>query len=196
MKQLTFLALLCWLCSCNTLYVSQTKTHANTPSIGVEWNFGDFSNPQLQRSVDSAITVEIQRFNAGNHRFTVYQRKRNDKGKDYITVDVEKGKVVGTGGKIAGYSATAIGLIAAPATLIALESPVILAFYYWPNHHITSRITLSSNLSDDRKNNKNLMVMTGALFASDQKQTEKLVRKYVEGLRKTLLDIEMQLSRH
>ncbi|MDQ3277722.1 MAG: hypothetical protein M3Q06_05320 [Bacteroidota bacterium] len=196
MKQLFLLAALCWLCSCNTLYVSETKTRANTPSIGVEWNFGDFSNTALQHSVDSAITVELQRFNAEQHGFTVYQRKRNDKNKDYITIDVEKGKVVGSGGKIAGYSVTALGLIAAPATLIAIESPMILAFYYWPNHHITSRVTLSSNLSTDRKNNKNLVVMTGALFASNKKQTNKLLRKYADGVRKTLLDIETQLGRN
>jgi hypothetical protein len=104
--------------------------------------------------------------------------------------------VVGTGGKIAGYSATAIGLIATPVTLVALESPFILAFYYWPNHQITSKITLSSNLSGERKNNKNLMVMTGALFAATGKQTDKLVKKYVDGFHKTLLDIDSQLSQH
>lgn len=196
MKQLLFACALCLLFSCNTLHVSQTKNHGNTPSVGVEWNFGDFPNEQLQRKLDSAILGEISRFNAEKHAFTVYERERRDKGKDYITLDLQKGKVIGTGGKIAGYSVTAIGVIAAPITLVALESPVIFGFYYWPNHQITSKITLSPNLSDDRKNDKNLLVMTGALFASTSKQTDKLIKKYVDGFHQTLLDVETQLNRH
>jgi hypothetical protein len=196
MKQVVFACALCLLFSCNTLYVSQSKNQKNTPSIGVEWNFGDFPNEPLQRRIDSAILNEISRFNAEKHAFTVYERERRDKGKDYITLDLQKGKIVGTGGKIAGYSVTAIGVIATPVTLVALESPLIFGFYYWPNHQITSKITLSSNLSDDRKNDKNLLVMTGALFASTGKQTDKLVKKYVDGFHKTLLDIETQLNRH
>ena len=196
MKQFLLIGALCFLFSCNTLYVSQSKSHANMPSLGVEWNFGDFPNETLQHKLDSAITQEISQYNAEKHAFTIYKRERRDKSKDYITLDLVKGKVVGTGGKIAGYSATAIGLIATPVTLVALESPLIVAFYYWPNHQITSKITLSSNLSGEKKNNKNLMVMTGALFSSTGKQNDKLVKKYVDGFHKTLLDIEAQLSRH
>jgi hypothetical protein len=120
-------------------------------------------------------------------------QKPRDKEKDYITIDFEKVKVVGTGGKIAGYTITALG-IAAPVALAVAEAPFIISFHYWPNHTIISKVTLSPNLSDERKNDKNLVAMTGALFASSQKQVEKMLRKYAESLHKTLLDVETQLG--
>ena len=194
MKQLLFFLALCWLCSCNTLYVSQTKNQGNTPSIGVEWNYGDISNDILQQKIDSIIVAEMDRFNSQKHSFTVHRKKPRDKEKDYISVDFTKAKVVGTGGKIAGYVITGLGL-ATPIYLAATQQSYILAFYYWPNHSIMSKVTLSPNLSDERKNNKNLMVSTGALFASTNNQVEKMVRKYADGFHKTLLDIETQLGR-
>jgi hypothetical protein len=196
MKQLAFILAFFCLCSCNTLYVAQNKNYSNTTSIGVEWNFGDFQSEQLQRKIDSVLLIEIDKFNSQNHAFKVYERKPRDKGKDYISIDIEKGKVVGTGGKIAGYALTTIGLIATPVALAALESPLIFAFYYWPQHNVTSKVTLSPALSGEKKNNKNLMVATGALFASTNNQVEKLVRKYAEGFHKTLIDVEAQLSQH
>lgn len=195
MKQLLFILALCWLCSCNTLHVSQTKNQGNTPTIGVEWNYGDISNETLQKMIDSAMVVELDKFNAQKHAFSVFHKKPRDKAKDYITIDFVKAKVVGTGGKIAGYVITAAG-IAAPILLATMESGFIVSFYYWPMHNIASKVTLSPNLSDERKNDKNLVAMTGALFASTKGQVEKLVWKYAVELHKTLLDIEAQLSRN
>lgn len=139
--------------------------------------------------------MAIEKFNVEKHAFAVHKKKPRDKEKDYITIDFEKGKVVGTGGKIAGYVITAIGL-ATPVALVLLESPIYFSFYYWPEHNIRSKITLSPNLSDEKKNNRNLYVATGALFASTDKQVTKLVKKYGESVYKILVDVEMQLSRH
>ena len=195
MKQLLFIMAMCWLCSCNTLHVSQTKNQGNTTSLGVEWNYGDVSNEGLQKKIDSVMVLELDKFNAQKHAFTVHRKKPRDKEKDYITIDFEKAKVVGTGGKIAGYVITAAG-IATPILLATMESSFIFTFYYWPMHNINSKVTLSPNLSDERKNSKNVVAMTGALFASTNGQVEKLLRKYAAELQKTLLDIETQLGKH
>jgi hypothetical protein len=196
MKTLLSVLVLSWLCSCNTLYVSPTKTPSNTTSIGVEWNYGDVPNEDLQQKIDSALNVEIEKFNTQGHAFAVHHKNPRDKDKDYITVDFEKGKVIGTGGKIAGYAVTAIGLIAAPVALIAAESPVIIGFYFWPMHNLRSKVTLSPNLSGERKNNKSVWISTGALFASTDGQVKKLVQKYATAFQKTLLDVETQLVQH
>lgn len=195
MKSILLFLALCWLCACNTLHVSQTKTTANTPSIGVEWNYGDVPNDILQKKIDSALNVEIEKFNTQKHSFTVYRKKPRDKQKDYMTIDFEKAKVVGTGGKAAGYVITTIGL-ATPVVLAVLEAPIIFSFYYWPYHNIHSSVILSPNLSGEKKNNKKVVAMTGALFASTNGQVQKLVRKYAEAFHKTLVDVETQLSRH
>lgn len=195
MKLLLSVLALSWLCSCNTLYVSQTKKAANTTDIGVEWNYGAVPDV-LQQKIDSVLGVEMENFNKEDHSFAVHRRQPREKEKDYISLDFEKGKVVGTGGKIAGYIVTAVGLIAVPITLVTVESPVIFGFYYWPVHNVRSSITLSPNLSGEKKNNKFLVISTGALFASTDGQVKKLVQKYADGFRKTLLDIETQLAQH
>lgn len=195
MKQLLFVLAVCWFCSCNTLHVSQTKNQGNTPSIGVEWNFSEVSNETLAKRIDSAMMMEMDKFNSQKHSFTVHRKKPREREKDYITIDFRKAKVVGTGGKIAGYVITGVG-IAAPILLATTETGFIVGFYYWPMHNITSTVTLSPNLSDEKKNNKNLVAMTGALFASNNTQVEKMVRKYGEAFYKTLLDIETQLGAH
>lgn len=194
MKQLLLIAALGWLCSCNTLHVAQNRTSANTTSIGVEWNYGQVSNEALLKSIDSVLNVEMEKFNSQKHSFTVHKKLPRTKEKDYLTIDFEKAKVVGSGGKVAGYVITTLG-IAAPIALAVAKSPLILGFYYWPMHNIHSKVTLSPNLSDERKNNKYVAVMTGALFASDEKQVPKMLRKYAESFHKLLTDIETQLSR-
>jgi hypothetical protein len=196
MKPVLFFLSLCLLCSCNALYVSQNKTANNTPSIGVEWNTTSIANEELQRKVDSSLTAELVRFNEQKHAFTVHRKMPRDKEKDYISIDIEKGKVVGTGGKVAGYVVSTAGLIGAPATLIALQSPLIFGFYYFPQHNLTSKVTLSPSLSGEKRNFKTVTAMTGALFASTDKQVTKLVRKYSNMLHETLLNVETQISQH
>lgn len=196
MKSILFFLSLCLLCSCNALYVSQGKTVKNTPSIGVEWNTTSIPNEELQRKVDSSLTAELARFNEQKHAFTVHRKMPRDKEKDYISIDIEKGKVVGSGGKVAGYAVSTVGLIGAPVTLLALQSPLIFAFYYFPQHNLTSKVTLSPSLSGEKRNFKNVTVMTGALFASTDKQVTKLVRKYTDMLHQTLLNVETQISQH
>lgn len=186
---------LCVLCACNTLYVAGNKTTGNTTSIGVEWNFDDVPNETLQHGLDSAMLTVLSKFNAQKHSFSVHRKTLRDKDKDYLTVDFEKGKVVGTGGKIAGYVVTTIGL-ATPFVLAATDAPVILGFYYWPYHNVRSRVTLSPALSDERRNGKNLIRQTGALFASTRGQVQKLVQKYADGFYQTLVDVESQLAQH
>lgn len=190
-----FLAL-CWLCSCNTLYVSESKTAGNTPSIGVEWTTSSITNEDLQRKVDSSLTAELASFNEQKHAFTVHRKMPRDKEKDYISIDIERGKVVGTGGKVAGYVVSAAGLIAAPVTLAAVQSPLIFGFYYFPQHNLASKVTLSPSLSGEKRNFRNVTVMTGALFTSTDKQVTKLVRKYTDMLHLTLVEVETQISRH
>lgn len=195
MKTLVLFLSLCSFCACNTMYVAGSKNPGNTTSIGVEWNYGDVPNETLQRGLDSAMLVALGKFNAQTHSFSVHRKMPRDKDKDYLAVDFEKGKVVSTGGKVAGYVVTAVGL-ATPFALVAAESPVIFAFYYWPYHNVRSKVTLSPALSDDRRNSKNLIKQTGALFASTNGQVQKLVQKYADGFYQTLLDVETQLAQH
>ena len=193
MKQLLLILSLCWLCSCNTFYVAQNKNTANTKSLGVECAYGDISSEVLQQKIDSVLRAEMERFNTQQHSFAVHPKKPRDKEKDYISIDFQQAKIVGTGGKIAGYTITTLGL-AAPVPLIAAEAPLILWFYYWPQHTIHSKVTLSPGLSGEKKNTKNVVSNAGALFASDEKQVEKLLEKYGQTFQTVLLDIETQLN--
>ena len=195
MKNVIFVFAICFLTSCDVIHVAQNKTKANTTSLGIEVNYNDIPNSVYQKQLDSSLTVEIEKFNSEAHAFSVHRKSPRDKDKDYITIDFEKARIVGTGGKIAGYAITTLGL-AAPFVLIAVESPIILAFYYFPEHNLTTRVTISPNLSEDRKDHKNLLVNTGALFSSNKKQIPKLMQKYTNGFHKILLDVEKQLAAH
>ncbi len=191
----TFLFLaICWLSSCDVIHVAQNKTTENTSTLGIEVNYNDIPNSIFQQQLDSSLTVEIDKFNSEKHAFTVHRKNPRDKDKDYINIDFQKAKIVGTGGKIAGYAITTIGL-ATPFALLAAESPLLLAFYYIPEHNITTRVTISPNLAEDRKDHKNLFASTGALFSSNKKQVPKLMQKYTHNFHKILLDIEAQLGR-
>src|SRR5207253_2148 len=114
--------------------------------------------------------------------------------KDYLSVDILKTKVVGTGEKIAGYTLTTLGLIVVPAVLIAGESGYVIAFYYYPSHKLISKTELSGNLAAERSRAKKAELSTGALFSKNSKQIDKLLKKFEKSLYNSLIRIEQQLK--
>lgn len=187
-----FVALSLCIASCNTLYVSRGRTAASVPKLGLEWPTG-YTEDDLQPRVDSVINAAMDKWNTEKHSFTVYRRQIKDKAKDYVTIDFRRIRVVGTGGKIAGYVLTPIGL-ALPVFMIIKQAPLIVFFFYLPEHSIESEVTLSATLSDDRRNRRGLVASAGALFAPTKSKVNKMLGKYGKAVGQLLHDIEMQLQ--
>lgn len=192
MKNLVLL-IFCLCClSCATLQISEDRNSKNVKAVGIEWSYSEKVDERYQPMVDSAINQLIREFNSEKHLFTVH--KKLPKDKDYITIDFNKGKIASKGQQIAGYVVSAVGLIGAPVALIAAESPIIVAFYYFPENRLDSKISVSSFLAADKSRDKRLSIGTGALFANRTKQVNKLTTKFEGGLKDVLLKIEQQVS--
>ena len=179
--------------SCATLQVASERNTKNVNSLGIEWTYSGDLNEVLPPKLDSSVNAAMEKFNAEHHAFTVH--KKLPKDKDYITVDFIKGKVASKGQKAAGYIVTGLG-IAAPIALIAVSSPIVVSFYYWPLNVLYSDVALSPSLSYEKTRDKKLNAGTGALFAKTKPQVNKLVNKYSDGFYEVLVKIENQLKQH
>lgn len=184
----------CLSTGCKFYRVASDKTLTNTPRIGIEWNYGDQVNEALAPRVDSVINLAIDTWNQQKHGFTVHQKEPKGKDKDYISIDINRVHKVRTGGKIAGYSISAIGLIGVPALLIATETPYIIAFFYWPGHSVEAKAELNGSLGADKRPRGPLGAGTGALFSKDSKQLNKMLTQFKERILKMLSIIEGQLE--
>ena len=193
MKLLLVLICVSLISSCATLQVASEKNTKNVTSLGIEWTYSGDLNEILPPKLDSSINTAMEKFNAEQHAFTVHKKLAKDK--DYITVDFTKGKIASQGQKAAGYIVTGLG-IAAPVVLIAVSSPIIVSFYYWPLNVVYSDVSLSPSLSYEKTRNKKLNEGTGALFAKTKPQVNKLADKYSNAFYDVLVKVEDQLKQH
>lgn len=192
LQPLVTIVLVCLLLSCKaTFQVMDTKTTVNTPEIGIEWNYGENVHPSMTRQIDSILILEIESFNAEFHAFKV--RRKEKKDKDYVSIEFNHAKIIGSGGKIVGYTVTTIGILAIPATIIATEGALAIGFYYWPTHSISSRADLSPNLAADKRGFGKIGSETGALFSANRKQVPKLYQQLKFSFKAALIRIEQQL---
>lgn len=189
-----FSFLLLTLFSCNTLHIAENKNRDNTRDIGIDWNYSEKVNPELQGLVDNALANTIKKFNEEGHSFDVHKKETKDK--DYLTINFVKGKIAGKGEKIAGYIVSTLGLIVTPVALIAADAGFIAAFYFLPSHKIDALLELSPSLSTDNGNRKRLLLETGALFSKNSIKVEKLVTKFSTGFYNTLVKMDEQISKH
>lgn len=198
-KKLATFALICFsffIFSCGGLRVAENRNFKNTKEIGVEWsvdgvvkNVGD----NYEQTVDSLMELAMATYNQ-QHPQLVF-RKKQKKDKDYITVSIDRFKVVKAGGKAAGYVVTGVGLIAAPITVLVLsEYTFALAFYYWPAHKMTGTAELSSALASDKGYRTFMGAEKGALFGTNKKQIPKLYSRYVESMHKVFAMVETRLA--
>jgi hypothetical protein len=177
--------------SCKSLQVVETKTSANTPELGIEWNYGDRVDERLVKPIDSVLLKTMDDFNAQSHSFKVHKKERKDK--DFVSFEIERAKIVRPGGKVAGYTLSAVGL-ALPVVMVLAQSPWIFAFVYLPHHEISSRAELSPSLAAEKRwfgliGNGKL-----ALFTKDRKQVPKMLTNYGNRFAEALKKIEAQLK--
>lgn len=182
------------LSACKTFQVNESKTIANTPSLGIEWDFTGKINPELQPMVDSVVRKAIDDFNAKNGQLKLHLKGKKDK--DYISLDFSRIRKVSAGGKAAGYAVSTIGLIGAPVALIAAEAGVVVAFWYWPEHEVTSSVDLSPNMSAEKYSRGFVGSRAGALFARNSRQIPKMLNRYYNNLMRAFSLIETQLIQH
>ena len=193
--RITLLALsLIFLSACKILQVNETKTIANTPSLGVEWDFTGKINPELLPLVDSVVRKAIDDFNAKNGQLKLHIKGKKDK--DFISLDFTRVRKVSAGGKAAGYAVTTIGLIGAPVAMIAAEAGVVIAFWYWPEHEVTSSADLSPNMSAEKYSRGLVGSRAGALFSRNSRQIPKMLNRYYLNLMRAFSIIEAQLIQH
>jgi hypothetical protein len=193
MKQITIF-FLCFLFFSCSLKKASTRNAANTKSLALEWTYPSKITENLRLKLDSTIEVVMKQFNNEKHSFDVHKKTPIDK--DYLTINFQKAKVVKNGEKIAGYIVSAIGLVVIPYVLIASESPFILVFYYYPQHRLVPAFTLSPSLSSGKNNKISMLLSTGALFVSTDKQVNKLLNKFLGALNKTLSALDKQLQQN
>lgn len=194
MRSLIVIATILFLSACKTFQVNETKTIANTPSLGIEWAYSDDVNGALQPMVDSVVRKAMDDFNARNGQLKLHLKGKKDK--DYISFNFSRIKKVSSGGKIAGYTISAIGLIGAPVALIASEAGFVVFFWYWPAHQIFSEADLSPNMAAEKHSRGFVNSSVGALFAGNKRQIPKMLNRYYNDLMKAFIKIETQLIQH
>jgi hypothetical protein len=180
------------LMSCKTFQVAENKNLKNTPSLGVEWYYGDRVSPVLQPRIDSVIRLAMDNFNKSSRSFSVHPKQKKDK--DYITIDVMRTRKVRTGGKIAGYTISTVGILVAPVAMIVAEVGAILAFAYLPSHRIEARGELSPNLAADKRSFGPVGSEAFALFTKDSKQINRMLTHVEKNVRLALEAVERQLA--
>lgn len=181
------------LVSCKSFQVVETKTLANTPDIGVEWQSSGILDDALRNGTDSVINAFITEWNSNNsNSFRLHPKQRKDK--DYVSLDLRRGKMVGTGGKVLGYSLTTLGLTLVPYALVAAETGYIAAFAYMPEHAVQFNGSLSPTLAATRKSEGPIAGSAGALFQSNSRAKEKIYLRLHSSLHKAFQNMHKQLE--
>ena len=183
------------LVSCKSFQVVETKNLSNTPDIGVEWYSSGILDDALRNGTDSVLNAFITEWNSNkNNSFRLHPKQRKDK--DYVSLDLRRGKMVGTGGKVLGYSLTTLGLTLVPYALVAAETGYIAAFAYMPEHAVQFSGSLSPTLAADRKSEGLITGSAGALFQSNRRAKEKIYLRMHTSLHKAFDNMHKQLEKN
>jgi len=189
-KLFAALLILCAL-SCNTKnYVSATITNND---LGVDWTFSERVNESYMNAVDSMINLSLQQFNAEKHSIKLHKKKAADK--EYVTFHFTNGRKVSPAQKRNGYILSAVGLVAIPATMAALDMGFVIGFYYWPQNTLDAKVSLSPAMTDSIYSYRKIRVQTGALFKPSNVQTEKLFKKFQSRFMQMLIQIDQRFSK-
>lgn len=192
MKYLFIIAIISLLYSCSPLRVTSNKTAGNTPSLGIDWAYAGKMDQSYKPMIDSSLFKKMEEFNMEKHAFTVHKKQKEDQ--DFLNLCFENGKIVSKRERTWAYVFLAVGQVALPATLMAVNSNFITGFAYIPYNKIKAYVYLSPGMSDNKTRNPTIRIRTNPLFANRQRKLDKTVKKFSKRFYKTLLTVERQIK--
>lgn len=181
--------------SCSpTLRIAESSKNIGI-DIAIEWTISPSASELFISKIDSVMNLVINLVNQEDHGFYVHKKRDNEEAQ--LTLDFEKIKFVSTGGQIAGYLVSGVGLIASPIIISTLTNQAFtLVFWYFPHDCISYSATLSADLDEDNRSRTiNRFVDSGVLFTSKSKRTDKISRRLKSSLYRVLLGLNGEVPK-
>ena len=184
MKPLIVVAtILVFLSACATLNLSVQKK-AILKDLTIDWSYASNVDSEYIPNIDSVMIAVLYNYNSQNHSFKLHKKQTGEQ--DGLTINFSRGKFTGDGEIAASYLVSAIGLIAAPITMLsASDGKSILFFWYFAADRIKIQASLTPELAGNNGQSVSNFIQTGATFTNKAARMDRMcsgINDYVNNI--------------
>ncbi len=180
--------ILVFLSASATLNLSVQKK-ATLKDLTIDWRYTSNVDSEYIPNIDSVMIAMLYNYNSQSHSFKIHKKQTGEQ--DGLTIDFSRGKFTGDGEIRASYLVSAIGLIAAPITMLsASDGKSLLLFWYFAADRIKIQARLTPDLVGNNGQSVSNFIQTGATFTNKAARMDRMCSGISDYVNNILLHLD------